>query len=465
MEMLDAHSYFNIGGSHTGDHVNNGLGDGFNSFPHGKRQFTESICVRRTPSRAGKMNAAGGPVAGGETDQTQGPMRQRGRGISICTHRLIQDAEEGGRNVVQMHLREDQSELLIELHCWLHEETDGNPDDAPEDANHYALDFAGQATEYVTDFYMAYVQRKEQNGWRLYFSSTVDPSPEVELPDKTDHLDLATIARLFHLPIDDACKKLGTIHNRLEKSSTPSMPLGKAPSSTTSTSRMASLNCNPFQGSPLHAPPTHAYAHYSHTMGSTRVTTGAPPTALGNNMHGGGGLSPPNMANPALQSCNNGGSWGGLDFSIPLPGFAPDIAMSGEVMGQHAAGTNRGQEEDLMGLDLLDWGLGGMGEMGKFGQGSLGPSSTSSTNEPAEFYMEDDSVLLTNPSFKTPEELLVMQDSSVLLANPSFQILEELLVMQDNYVLLTNPSVKNLEDSLVMQDSSVLLKNLFEFWK
>eukprot|EP00798_Chlamydomonas_sp_ICE-L_P031112 gene31112-6244_t len=204
---------------------------------------------------------------------------------------------------------------------------------------------------------MAYVQSKEQAGWRLYFSSTADPSPKVELRDKTDKLDLATIARLFHLPIDDASKKLRTCSTKLKKlcrqkglSRWPYRE-GKAPSPTPSTPKVDGVEggaFNPLQGSPLHAPPTHAYTD---TMGSTRVTTGAPPTALGKNMHGGGGLSPPNMDNPALQSCNNVGPGGGLDFSIPHPGFASHNAMSGEVIGQHAAGTNRGQE-DLLDLDF-----------------------------------------------------------------------------------------------------------------
>eukprot|EP00798_Chlamydomonas_sp_ICE-L_P031113 gene31113-6245_t len=137
-----------ICGTHPDDHINNG--DGLRGFPHGRpflkedfphrRPFTEHVCMPRTPTRAGKINAAGAPVAGGKTDQTQGPMRQRGRGISLCTHRLIQDADEGGRKVVEMNLREDQSELLIELHYWLHEDTDENPDGELEDVNHYALE-------------------------------------------------------------------------------------------------------------------------------------------------------------------------------------------------------------------------------------------------------------------------------------------------------------------------------------
>eukprot|EP00798_Chlamydomonas_sp_ICE-L_P024752 gene24752-10391_t len=122
---------------------------------------------------------------------------------------------------------------------------------------------------------MNYVQNKEQDGWRLLSSSTADPSPDVKLPDKTEQLELATIAKLFHLPIDDACKKLGTcstklkkicrqkglsrwpyrkvrsIHTRLEKSSTPSTPLVKALPPSPITPRLMGLNSNQFQGPPL----------------------------------------------------------------------------------------------------------------------------------------------------------------------------------------------------------------------
>eukprot|EP00798_Chlamydomonas_sp_ICE-L_P021433 gene21433-28398_t len=127
------------GGDHPGDHFNNGMGDGLNGFPRGRRPFTESVCELRTPPISGKTNTAGTAVAK-EADQAQGPMRQRGRGISLCTHRLVQDLEEGGRKVVDMHLREDQSELLIELHYWQHEGLDGSPAEEPEDANHYSLE-------------------------------------------------------------------------------------------------------------------------------------------------------------------------------------------------------------------------------------------------------------------------------------------------------------------------------------
>eukprot|EP00798_Chlamydomonas_sp_ICE-L_P021432 gene21432-28397_t len=263
---------------------------------------------------------------------------------------------------------------------------------------------------------MAYVQSKEQDGWRLFFSSTADPSPDIELPDKTDHLELATIARLFHLPIDDACKKLGTcstklkkicrqkglsrIQNRLEKSITPSTHLGKAPPSSPTTPRVMGLNSNQFQGVPLQTPPLNwAYAH---TLGSTsnQAYTGAPPTARVNNMHGGGGLSPRNMdTSPALQSHhNNGGPVLALDFSIPHPDFAADNDMLGEWMGQNTAGTNRVAKDEV--LDL-----GRMGVVGQVGQGPLGGSSTSSTNEPAESFVKNDSVLLTDTSSKILEAL------------------------------------------------------------
>eukprot|EP00798_Chlamydomonas_sp_ICE-L_P024751 gene24751-10390_t len=75
-----------------------------------------------------------------ETNQAQGPMRQRGRGISLCTHRLIQDAENSARNVIDVHLREDQSELLIDLHYWQIEGLDGSAAVEPEDANHNSLE-------------------------------------------------------------------------------------------------------------------------------------------------------------------------------------------------------------------------------------------------------------------------------------------------------------------------------------
>eukprot|EP00798_Chlamydomonas_sp_ICE-L_P005878 gene5878-30733_t len=340
------------GGAHPGDDINNGMGDCLDGLPHGRRPFTESGRDLRTPPTSGKTKTSESVVAR-ETDQAQGPMRQQGRGISLCTHRLVQD----------------RSELLIDMHYWLFEGLDEIPAEEPEDANHNSLDFAAQNTEYITDFYMAYVQNKEQDGWRLIFSTTADPSPNIELPDKTNQLELATIAKLFHLPIDDACKKLGTcstklkkicrqkglsrwpyrkvrsIQNRLEKSSTPSMPLGKAP----------------------------------------------PP----------GPTAPRVMDFPlALQGRhNNGGPVRGLDLSTPFPVLAADNLMLGEGMGQNAAGTNRKEEEEEV-LDL--WRKGAVGQVG------LGPlEGSSATNEPAESFMLNDSGLLTNPSINTLPELLI----------------------------------------------------------
>ena len=135
-----------------------------------------------------------------------------------------------------------------------------------------------------------------------------------------------------------------SIHNRLEKSSTPSMPLGKAP----------------------------------------------PP----------GPTAPRVMDFPlALQGRhNNGGPVLALDFSIPHPDFAADNDMLGEWMGQHTAGTNRVAKDEV--LDL-----GRMGVVGQVGQGPLGGSSTSSTNEPAESFVKNDSVLLTDTSSKILEAL------------------------------------------------------------
>lgn len=127
--------------------------------------------------------------------------------VILCSHYL--ERASGDNSRLQLHEHSGGLHIQVELM------------DGTDKLHTVLMQLPELTTEYIAEFYAAYVLSKEKDGFRATREgaapvSTGAPRP-LSLPDKKGDTNMETLRQYFHLPINEASKILGICSTSLKK--------------------------------------------------------------------------------------------------------------------------------------------------------------------------------------------------------------------------------------------------------